>query len=376
MPEIVFWQRIISPHMALLAQQIATQGMKVTYVAEQEMSPERAAMGWQSPDIYPANQIIARNKQEMLSVLAHLPPNSVHICQGLRANGPVGTVQQALWKAKLKQWAIIETVDDSGMLGVIKNLEYARLCRRFRRIGEGILAIGHSTSPWLVRRGMPSEQIAQFAYFLPKPEITVGDPAPKNRPVRFVFVGQLISRKRVNDLIEAVSMLPFGIEKPEVWIVGDGPENAKLRALAEVHMPGGVKWLGAVPQTSVPEIVSKADCLVLPSRFDGWGAVVSEALMVGTPAVCSDNCGVSGVVQASGVGGVYTAGNVRALSTLLEKIIKQGPLTLGQRAALRSWAEVIGAKQGAEYLCAILLASSKAAPVPSPPWLSTDEGEE
>lgn len=49
--------------------------------------------------------------------------------------------------------------------------------------------------------------------------------------------------------------------------------------------------------------MARADVLVLPSWHDGWGAVVSEALMAGTPAIASDACGSAGVVRASGVGG-------------------------------------------------------------------------
>ena len=58
--------------------------------------------------------------------------------------------------------------------------------------------------------------------------------------------------------------------------------------------------------TKIPEVICESDCLVLPSRYDGWGAVISEALMVGTPVICSDNCGAANVVTASNVGSVFS----------------------------------------------------------------------
>ena len=67
----------------------------------------------------------------------------------------------------------------------------------------------------------------------------------------------------------------------------------------------------------IPHLMSSADCLILPSRHDGWGAVVSEALMVGTPVICSDACGSAGVVHASGVGGVFRSGDHCALTAEL-----------------------------------------------------------
>jgi glycosyltransferase involved in cell wall biosynthesis len=52
---------------------------------------------------------------------------------------------------------------------------------------------------------------------------------------------------------------------------------------------------------------------VLPSRFDGWGAVVNEALMVGTPVICSDRCGASDVIENGRNGYVFEADNADAL---------------------------------------------------------------
>ena len=48
--------------------------------------------------------------------------------------------------------------------------------------------------------------------------------------------------------------------------------------------------------TKVRLAIEEADLLVLPSRFDGWGAVVNEALGAGTPVLVSDLCGSSYLV--------------------------------------------------------------------------------
>jgi glycosyltransferase involved in cell wall biosynthesis len=114
--------------------------------------------------------------------------------------------------------------------------------------------------------------------------------------------------------------------------------------------------------------MAQADCLVLPSRHDGWGAVVSEALLVGTPAVCSDACGAAGVARASGVGGVFATGDVEALSSVLRRIVSQGRQTPDQRARLAKWACCLGASAGADYLARIL---GRPAGVghPPPPWI-------
>ena len=70
-------------------------------------------------------------------------------------------------------------------------------------------------------------------------------------------------------------------------------------SLAASLLPNRVQWFGKFPMSEVAKKMADADCLVLPSLHDGWGAVVSEALIAGTPVICSDACGSAGVVEAS-----------------------------------------------------------------------------
>lgn len=132
---------------------------------------------------------------------------------------------------------------------------------------------------------------------------SIWDVLADTRPYRFIFVGNLIELKRVDRLISAIASL----NRPDVdlLVVGSGPEEVSLKAQASELLPGQVQWLGRKTMSEIPAVMAQADCLVLPSRHDGWGAVVSEALMVGTPAICSDACGSSVVVQTSGCGGVF-----------------------------------------------------------------------
>jgi glycosyltransferase involved in cell wall biosynthesis len=126
--------------------------------------------------------------------------------------------------------------------------------------------------------------------------------------------------------------------------------------------------------------MAAADCLVLPSRHDGWGAVVSEALMAGTPAICSYACGAAGAVRSSGVGGVFATGDVAALTQLLARVIAEGARSPEQRSQLVAWAHCLGTEAGASYLNAILAAAEGAGVVPTAPWqpgspYSASEGE-
>lgn len=353
--------------MGALAAALARRGHSVTYVAEERMSADRSAMGWTAPDLSPARVVFAPTGQEMVRLLEGFPPGTVHLCQGLRSNGSVRQVQRVIASRGLAHWALMETIEDTGLRGAVKRVVYARVLRRSKRTGTGILAIGDKMPNWLVRLGADDARVAPFAYFLAEQHSSQPVAEVADRPLRFAFVGQLIARKRVQDILAALARL--GTEQTfEFWVVGDGEEAPKLRSLADRLLPGRVRWLGTMPSSAVPDVLAQVDLLVLPSRHDGWGAVVSEALMLGTPAICSDRCGSAVAIRASGVGGVFPMGNVEGLALFLETALTRGPVTSSERRHLADWARCLGADRGAEYLENILIADAQSQPLPLAPW--------
>jgi glycosyltransferase involved in cell wall biosynthesis len=250
----------------------------------------------------------------------------------------------------------METVDDNDWTGFIKKIIYRILFLHWHSHLSGVLAVGQNTLDWLVARGMERSLVYPFAYFLKEPKINhllnTSIKKNKKRSFRFIFVGQLINRKKVDLLIKAIATLK--LKEIELWIIGGGPEKKRLRSLANILLPKKVSWLGVIPIKKVPAVIHQADCLVLPSRFDGWGAVVQEALMVGTPVVCSDKCGSSTVVEASGVGSVFSTNNPQALINSLSNQYEKGLVSSKQRQKIMKWSRCLGASSGAKYLESIL----------------------
>lgn len=366
-----FWQRIVSPHMAGLAAALADRGVDVTYVAERSMSASRVAQGWQAPDLGAVRLRYGPDKRAIDDLVAQAPVDSVHLCEGLRGNGLVATAQEALARRALRQWVVMEMVDDSGWLGALRRLEYRRLIHRRRGSVQGILALGHSTRGWLVARGADADCIFPFAYFLPDRPKASASVLRSEAPFRFLFVGQLIQRKRLDQLIETLASL--AVPSIELAVIGSGPLERELRAKAEAALGDRLLWLGRQAQNRIPDHMAAADCLVLPSRFDGWGAVVSEALMAGTPAICSSRCGAAGVVRASGRGGVFPADDIDALAVALRRLLDRGKPVSAERADLARWAQCIGAEAGAEYLHQILGSAARDEERPVPPWSSVED---
>jgi glycosyltransferase involved in cell wall biosynthesis len=135
-----------------------------------------------------------------------------------------------------------------------------------------------------------------------------------NRPVRFLFAGQLIERKGIAELLDAFSQLPEG----ELHIAGDGP----LRPLVESAAEGGrVTYAGQVDRPALQQLYADSDVLVLPSRYEVWGLVINEALEHGLPIIATHAVGaVDDLVLADVNGYVTKAGDVGELREAMARI--------------------------------------------------------
>jgi len=350
--KVYFWQRIVTPHMANLAEALAARGHAVTYVANESLSSDRQQMGWIAPVLNHAELRIASDAQEVTKIVLSAPSDSIHICQGLRGNGLVRIAQQVLAKRRVRQWIIMEMVDDAGFSGFLKRALYRWLLIRRQKTLQGILTIGWETSDWLQALGVSQDRIFPFAYFLSDAISSVKRTCEAALSFRFLFVGQLIELKRVDYLIQALASIDA--HELELVVIGDGPMREEWEQMANHLLPNRVHWLGRMSMNEIPQHMINADCLVLPSRHDGWGAVVSEALMVGTPVICSDACGSAGIVRVSGFGGVFPRVDKDSLVFLLQQTLGRGPLVPEERLKLAKWAMALSASAGARYLSEIL----------------------
>jgi glycosyltransferase involved in cell wall biosynthesis len=235
------------------------------------------------------------------------------------------------------------------------------LLQSLRGTLAGVLAIGAGTRSWLIDRGADPAIVYPFAYFVepPTPEAVQRPPA-----LGFCYVGQLIPRKRVDRLIKALATARVDAN---LEIIGLGPEESALRQLAANLAPGRVTFHPPLAFADVPRRIASADYLVLPSRFDGWGAVVVESLMVGTPVLCSDTCGSSVAVEASGAGHVFRHDDVGDLERSIRTAASEGRIAASRRAEIIAWSRCFSGAAGADYLLEILDVPGAAQEI-IPPW--------
>jgi len=101
--------------------------------------------------------------------------------------------------------------------------------------------------------------------------------------INFLFCGRFLKLKRVDLLIKVLASL----EKYNwrLLVVGGGPEEKALRELVPSHLTDRVVFLGQVPLSDMPAYYALGDVFVYPSRYEGWGMAVPEALASGLPVI-------------------------------------------------------------------------------------------
>jgi glycosyltransferase involved in cell wall biosynthesis len=124
--------------------------------------------------------------------------------------------------------------------------------------------------------------------------------APRQTPPRMLFAGRLYYWKGVHIAVQAFGEVLTRLPTARLTIVGDGPEEARLKADALAYkVTDSVDFIPRLPQTKLFDLFESHDLLIFPSLHDSGGFVVLEALCHGMPVMCLDLGGPKEVVTAS-----------------------------------------------------------------------------
>jgi glycosyltransferase involved in cell wall biosynthesis len=170
--------------------------------------------------------------------------------------------------------------------------------RHFLSHSDLCIAYGTRAARELERLGVATDSIRCVPNAVPR-----GEPDPiksqRHRPVRFLYVGQLIPRKGVEELLEAFSRLPEG----ELYVAGDGP---LVPLVTRAVKSGHVTHFGHLDRPALQQLYSESDVLVLPSRYEVWGLVINEALEHGLAVVATRAVGAADDLLVNDVNGYVT----------------------------------------------------------------------
>ena len=114
---------------------------------------------------------------------------------------------------------------------------------------------------------------------------------------------------------------PDLFSKVELIMTGNDWTDRPLleRITRKLRLEGSVTFTGRRPESAI-EIVSEADLVILPSRFDGFGLCIVEAMLGKRPVIVSSGAGVATHVESSG-GGFVVNPTAEGIAAGLEKAL-------------------------------------------------------
>lgn len=213
------------------------------------------------------------------------------------------------------------------------------LHRILDRITGHHIAISDTVRDHLIRfAAVREDRIATIPYGVPTPAVDSDRCSIRRRlgidADAFVvgFVGRLVRQKNVSVLLRAMAAQP----DVECVIVGSGDLQDELQKTASDLGLGNVHFLGHV--ANAPQLMPALDVLCLPSRWEGLGLVLIEAMLLGVPVIGSRSGAIPEVLGDGEFGMLFDADSDRSLAHVLDRARRQPALLaeLGTRARRRA----------------------------------------
>ena len=129
-------------------------------------------------------------------------------------------------------------------------------------------------------------------------------------------MGRLQARKNLANLLEACADRPEG-QQPELVIVGDGPDRARLEALAAERYPAAV-FTGALYDDALEAQFRVADLFVLPGT---GGLAIQQAMSFGLPVIAAEADGTQADLVRPVNGWQVPPNDAAALALALEEAL-------------------------------------------------------
>jgi len=159
---------------------------------------------------------------------------------------------------------------------------------------------------------------------------TLFSPLPANPAQDFfdiLCVGRLTPAKGQHLLLDAVDQLTAQGRRIRLRLVGNGPDEASLRAhAARLLSPATVVFEGAVNQDRIRTLYAQAHLFCLPSFAEGLPVVLMEAMSMRIPCVSTNIAGIPELIRNHVDGLLVTPGDSAALAEALAQLMDDSGL--------------------------------------------------
>lgn len=186
--------------------------------------------------------------------------------------------------------------------------------------------------------GCPKKKLFPFIYVTNPYENEI-ELVHKTERIKMIFVGAIDERKNICNIIRFINR-----------------NTTSLCAIFELHIYGGygneellkeaignnelIYYHGIVPNMEVRKAMLTSDIVILPSKYDGWGAVINEALQCGCRVLVSNKCGSSAMpIAFPELRCVFDPDIESDFLNKLNNLLCKGKLLDSSRKEIKDWSD-------------------------------------
>lgn len=318
--KLIVWMNIPSHHQSQFFDALNKVCSKFKVYYYGKVPASRSEMGWKddiklkSYETYIEPESFELNLVDLREYIHILPGYGHPLLIKLRNYFSKNNIKWVHWSEKSRTGIY-------WYLSFFKKKLHARYINKF---ALGALAIGNQAESDFINWGVRREKIEILPYSFNSLNYRLPDQKilsfKKNR-FAFLFVGALCKRKGVDILLEAFSNSFKGDVQWCLILVGNQKKDINCEDIVnKLGIKDQVFFRDVISSNDIMSAYKAADIFILPSRHDGWGMVVNEAVYCNLPVIVSDAVGASEhLVQSGRNGFVFKSNHVESLAEQMLK---------------------------------------------------------
>jgi glycosyltransferase involved in cell wall biosynthesis len=368
--KIVNWQTLFTDHQLYTWQALQNLlAAPVLHVIATAESEARSRQGWKMVDVSGMEVIYlsANNWWAQGKAILDLHPDAVHVFGGFWADRryllfELYALRRGRKVAVMNESYLTESVGyqkeehyvTSKFKVKLRPWLYRFAALMFNSFSSkhrlAVLAISNRAAYQHIQSGFSPSQVFSFGYFVPYRQLPNSKTPRRNGVIRLVFVGSLIHRKGLDILVQAVSNCKAQGCRVALDVYGYGDAGKYMPRLSDC-----ISYRGLIAFGEAQAVIAQYDALVLPSRHDGWGVVVNEALLQGVPVIASENVGASCLVLASGAGVIFQNEDVAGLANILQRLSADHHVLQAWRRQAANVKKLIAPEAAGKYVYDVMM---------------------
>ncbi len=372
--DIVFWQVVPSHHQSGALRRLAEIWDGDVYaVFDSKQMARRQALGWCPPDMGRVRTYFldeCTSPEDFVNSFCVDQIDAIHVLSGFRGCLSVSLAWKILKKnTDVKLSCIAERPRFKGCRSLVQWFWYRAFFATYGDRFNAVLAMGTLGVDCFKRLGCLRDRLYPYMYQSGTPPYPPkSKDSSEAKQLRFVYIGQLNSRKGIDLILNACLKISDGWTLDVFGSIGE--QERLLMDAAKTDKDGRIRHHGRINSDEVVNHLRLYDICLIPSRHDGWGVVTNEALAAGIGVLVSDTTGSKDLIEASGAGMIVEANNEAAWTVVIRHVLDNPELVPLWKNRAAVYREQISANVVGDYLAAVLnYAFRGQGSRPKAPWL-------